>query len=474
VTSFINAGGNLFLSGSEIGWDLDQQNNGRTFDESTLKGNYVSDDAGTYTATANAGGIFAGMSSFVFSNGAAFSQLDSQYYDVVFPDVIAPQAGAVAALTYSGGTGGTAAIQAVGTGGKGSIVMFGFPFEAMTSAARRQTAMGRILDFFAVAPPAPAVDVKARVNGQDADAPTGPMLVAGTTAAFIYVITNPGNVPLSSVLVKDNNGTPGNAADDFNATYFGGDANSNGQLEVGETWTYSASRTVVAGQYSTTGSVTATGNAQSVMDTDPANYFGVVPNADFNGDSNVDASDFAVWRKYNGTASGAIHAQGDANYDGAVNGTDYAIWRSQFGTKVEGSSGTAIPENNGDLAVALSASESRWPREGEFAADFHTPDQPTTARDIVYRAIGISKKILAETLQPNSRQPLAPGRRDSASLIVALSTRNRCGKPLSHLWVEAVEVATDGPLDRNSQNFGLVDFFGFAAQGMEIRRGNVG
>lgn len=151
VAQFLAAGGNLFLSGSEIGWDLDQQNNGRTFFESTLKGNYVSDDAGTYTATANAGSIFSGMSSFVFSQGNAFSSLDTQLYNVNFPDVISPQAGAISALTYSGGTGGTAAIQ-FGTGGigSGSIVMFGFPFEALTNATRRQEAMGKVLDFFGV------------------------------------------------------------------------------------------------------------------------------------------------------------------------------------------------------------------------------------------------------------------------------------------------------------------------------------
>jgi hypothetical protein len=153
ATSFINAGGNLFLSGSEIGWDLDQSNNGRPFYETTLKANYVADDANTYAAVAAGGGIFAGMSSLTFSNGATFNSLDSQLYNVAFPDVIAPQAGAVSALTYSGGTGGTAAIQVQGTGGQGSIVMFAFPFETITDAARRQTAMGRVLDFFGVATP---------------------------------------------------------------------------------------------------------------------------------------------------------------------------------------------------------------------------------------------------------------------------------------------------------------------------------
>src|SRR5205823_5406034 len=102
VTTFLSGGGNFFVSGSEIAWDLDQQNNGRSFYENTLKGDYVADDAGTYTATADAGGIFAGLSSFIFSSGApsTYSTLDDQTYDVAFPDVIAPQAGAVSALSY--------------------------------------------------------------------------------------------------------------------------------------------------------------------------------------------------------------------------------------------------------------------------------------------------------------------------------------------------------------------------------------
>jgi len=277
ITSFINAGGNIFLSGSEIGWDLDQQNNGRTFYESTLKANYISDDAGTYTATANAGGIFAGMSSFVFSNGSAFSSLDGQLYDVAYPDVIAPQAGAISALTYSGGTGGTAAIQVQGSGGAGSIVLFAFPFETMTNATRRQTAMGRILDFFNLSAPAPAVSISTRANGQDANSPTGPIVAAGSSVSLTYIVTNTGNVPLSGITVTDDNGTPGNAADDFNATYISGDTNANNQIDVGETWTFSATRTAAAGQVTRTGKVTATGNAQSVTSSDPANYFGSAP-----------------------------------------------------------------------------------------------------------------------------------------------------------------------------------------------------
>ena len=82
VTNFVNAGGNLFVSGSGIAYDLDNQNNGRTFFQNTLGASYAADSAGTYTATVNAGGIFDGMSSIAFSNGASFSNLDGQLYNV--------------------------------------------------------------------------------------------------------------------------------------------------------------------------------------------------------------------------------------------------------------------------------------------------------------------------------------------------------------------------------------------------------
>jgi len=277
VQQFIAAGGNLFLSGSEIAWDLDAQSGGVSFYENTLKANYVADDANTYNITPAAGSIFAGMANFSFSNGNAFSSLDGQLYNVDSPDVISPQAGAVAALTYNGGAGGAAAIQVQGTGGNGSIVMLAFPFETITNAARRTDVMDRVLDFFAVSATTPAVDIKTQVNGQDADSPTGPILAAGSTATFTYTLTNPGNVPLTGVAVSDDNGTPGNPGDDFVPSFTGGDTNVNNQLDVGETWTYTALRTIIAGQYSNIGSVAAVGGVQNVADTDPANHFGSAP-----------------------------------------------------------------------------------------------------------------------------------------------------------------------------------------------------
>jgi hypothetical protein len=142
VEQFIAGGGNLFVTGAEIGWDLDQQNNGRTFFENTLKGNYVADSAGTYAVNGVAGSIFAGMS-FTFDDG-------TQFYNSELADVLSPQAGAQAALNYANGSGG-AGVQVSGTGGRGSVVMFGFPFETITTAANRAAVIDRVFDFFGLA-----------------------------------------------------------------------------------------------------------------------------------------------------------------------------------------------------------------------------------------------------------------------------------------------------------------------------------
>lgn len=143
IEQYIAGGGNLFLSGAEIAWDLDEQNNGRSFYENSLKGNYVADDANSYTVTGAAGSIFAGLANLSFDNGA-------QFYDVNTPDVIGPQSGAQAAMNYVGGAGGGAAVQVPGAGGRGKIVMLGFPFETISTAASRAAVMGRVLDYFGV------------------------------------------------------------------------------------------------------------------------------------------------------------------------------------------------------------------------------------------------------------------------------------------------------------------------------------
>lgn len=143
IASFVDAGGNLFVSGPEIGWDLDAQGatSDRTFYNQKLKADYVLDDAGTYTVAAVSGSIFAGIANFTFDNGSAI-------YDSEYPDVISALGGSQNALTYSG-TSYTAGITYAGTY---KLVNFGFPFEGITSAAVRTSVMTRIIDFI-VSPP---------------------------------------------------------------------------------------------------------------------------------------------------------------------------------------------------------------------------------------------------------------------------------------------------------------------------------
>jgi hypothetical protein len=129
-----------------------------------------------------------------------------------------------------------------------------------------------------------AVNIVKSVNGNDANSVTGPNLLVGSNATFTYVVTNTGTSALGAVVVSDDNGTPGNTADDFTLTNPTGDTNSNGRLDTTETWTYTTTRTVIAGQYTNIGSVTgnpvdSTGadiaGLADATDTDNANYFGV-------------------------------------------------------------------------------------------------------------------------------------------------------------------------------------------------------
>ena len=92
----------------------------------------------------------------------------------------------------------------------------------------------------ATAQAAPAINIVKFVNGQDADSPTGPHVAAGSTVTFTYVVTNPGNVPLSGVVVTDDKLGP--------ITSFTGDTNANGLLDLTETWTYTTTATALAGQ----------------------------------------------------------------------------------------------------------------------------------------------------------------------------------------------------------------------------------
>jgi hypothetical protein len=150
IANFRNAGGHLFVSGSEIAWDLDRASGptaaDRAFFNNQLKANLVSDandNSQSYDLTSAPGGIFATHAATMFDDGSR------GIYWVQTPDVLTPFGpGSSAALNYSGNGNGAAAIQYDGSAGGGKVVYLGFPFETITSANRRQRYMADALAFF--------------------------------------------------------------------------------------------------------------------------------------------------------------------------------------------------------------------------------------------------------------------------------------------------------------------------------------
>jgi hypothetical protein len=290
VEEFIAGGGNLLLSGAEIAWDLDQQDNGRSFFEGTLKGNFVADDANSYSVTGATGSIFAGLA-FSFDDG-------TQFYNVDFPDVVSPQPGAAAALVYNGASSGTAAIQAAGADGRGSIVMFGFPFETITTAENRAAVIDRVFDFF------------------------------GLTA-----------LP--------------------------------------------------------------------------------PPNGDFNSDGTIDAADFIIWRKNNGTAvePGTL---GDADGNGQVNDDDYQIWRAQFGTSSPAASHGASLDSEHGATGRMGQPNANAPRpaadlSGKLLVAIHQRGEA--------RSSGSVRRPASDAGQGEDRSPLL-------AWLDHLQARNTSARPL--------------------------------------------
>jgi len=151
ITAYLAAGGGFFTSGTDIANDLDRASGptagDRNFLHNQLHAAFSNDNSTTYTANVAPAGIFAARSSATVDNG------NFGIYWVQTPDVLtATGAGATAALNYSGGTGGAAAIQYDGSAGGGRTVVFGFPFETIRDATRRNQYMSDILAFLSLPP----------------------------------------------------------------------------------------------------------------------------------------------------------------------------------------------------------------------------------------------------------------------------------------------------------------------------------
>jgi uncharacterized repeat protein (TIGR01451 family) len=108
---------------------------------------------------------------------------------------------------------------------------------------------------------APDIDIEKTTNGDNADQPTGPFVVPGSTVTWDYFVTNTGNLTLVNVVVFD----PALRRVVCTQT----------DVTPGEQFTCQATGTAIEGQYVNGGiAVGITANPQIVVDTDPSHYLG--------------------------------------------------------------------------------------------------------------------------------------------------------------------------------------------------------
>ncbi len=170
------------------------------------------------------------------------------------------------------------------------------------------------------------------------------------------------------------------------------------------------------------------------------NYIEVIPTSapslfqlklgNFDGDADVDGSDFLIWQRGLGTAS-PVHAQGDGDEDGDVDAADLAVWRASYATSYAAAPAAAVASAPA-LAGAAASAEFDWEASdlaapvllqlGESATSLRPGYRPallrtlafeslasTTMDQTVARGLGIDRGDAAKTARSD-----APSARDGA------------------------------------------------------------
>jgi|GEM_PF-1066625 len=131
INGFIADGRRVIISGSEVAYDLDAQNNGAAF-LANLGATYAADNAGT--STVSPVGPLSGLGGDFGFGGPGTG------YEEDYPDVLSPANGAEVLLQYA--TGGAAAV-----GTPGGPIIIGFPLELVDDEATLAALMEALLDY---------------------------------------------------------------------------------------------------------------------------------------------------------------------------------------------------------------------------------------------------------------------------------------------------------------------------------------
>ena len=141
VKNYLENGGRLFVSGSEVGWDLSNKGSAsdKDFYNNYLKASFISDNSNSNFVNGVSGTALGG-SAFYFG----------QTYEVGYPDVIGTSGGSTLCMKYSNNTG--AGIQYKGSFGTsaatGSLIYLGFPLETTANDSSFNYIISKSSDFF--------------------------------------------------------------------------------------------------------------------------------------------------------------------------------------------------------------------------------------------------------------------------------------------------------------------------------------
>lgn len=137
LSSFLDNGGRLFISGEDIGWSLNHDGDPGMIDwyEDYLHATYVADDSGFRSLDGFAGDpISDGMS---FTLNGTDSAMNQEY-----PSEITPRSGATSIFEYESGVDGALRYE---TGHREVYLAFGF--EGVTGASTRDLLMSRVIEW---------------------------------------------------------------------------------------------------------------------------------------------------------------------------------------------------------------------------------------------------------------------------------------------------------------------------------------
>jgi hypothetical protein len=108
----------------------------------------------------------------------------------------------------------------------------------------------------------PRLDIEKHTNGEDADIPPGPTVVAGDPVTWTYLVSNTGNVTVTGIAVTDDQGIA------VSCPWL--------SLAPHDSMTCTATASASLGPYENLGTVVATFGDATISDSDPSQYRGVL------------------------------------------------------------------------------------------------------------------------------------------------------------------------------------------------------